>query len=335
MKNARPQPSDLDIPSSFGLTHSSFIDNPEKNPDLNSLKAPEFIINQGLVWEIESPSCFIMPRLSAFFAPKHPVRADGSSFLGSLPRLLVRLCLACLMFAAAAFPAHGLQAVFNAATDIPVTASSYTATGKATFTLNFAPTPGTNLTVIKNTGLPFITGQFSNLANGAMVELPFDNKIYRFIAWYYGGQGNNDLVLLWPHTGLASWGSNQYGQLGDGTTTYRSVPGRVEQEGVLQGKTIVQVDHGGRHSLALCSDGTVAAWGDNTSFQLGAGIRLGSQVPVAVLTAGSSALAGKTVVSIAAGGDHNLALCSDGTVVAWGSKGNGVTGSLLSSTFFQ
>ena len=66
--------------------------------------------------------------------------------------------------------------------------------GEATCTLGFAPTPGTNLTVIKNTGLPFISGQFSNLANEATVNLTHDGTTYPCVAWYYGGEGNNDLV---------------------------------------------------------------------------------------------------------------------------------------------
>ena len=43
---------------------------------------------------------------------------------------------------------------------------SYAASGDVDLTLNFAPEPGTNLTVVKNTGLPFIDGTFSNLPNG-------------------------------------------------------------------------------------------------------------------------------------------------------------------------
>jgi alpha-tubulin suppressor-like RCC1 family protein len=212
-----------------------------------------------------------------------------------------------------------LTATFNAAADVPLTTSSYTASGDATFTLNFAPEPGTNLTVVKNTGLPFIAGTFNNLANGAAVNLSFNGSTYPFIAWYYGGEGNNDLVLLWPYTGVAAWGRNQYGQLGDNTTTQRIAPVAVDQSGLLSGETIVQVVRQQYHSLALTSKGQVYAWGDNAVGQLGDNTKTQRHEPVAVNTAsGTSALFGKTVVSITAGWGHSLALCSDGTLAAWG-----------------
>ena len=80
------------------------------------------------------------------------------------------------------------------------------------------------------------------------------------------------------------------------------------------------------HSLALLSNGTAMAWGDNENGQLGIGykeVKKGqeielveiekSAVPVAV-----KELTGATAVS--AGGRRSLALLSDGTVMAWGSN---------------
>ncbi len=79
---------------------------------------------------------------------------------------------------------------------------------------------------------------------------------------------------------------------------------------------MVAISAGTYHSLALCSDGTVAAWGLNNVGQLGNNSTGPSFVPVAVTTTG--ALSGKTVVAVSAGWIHSLALCSDGTLVAWG-----------------
>jgi hypothetical protein len=120
---------------------------------------------------------------SVFYQPKDQARS-GRRFLATGFRLgITRLLLASFALCTTVLNAQGLVATFNTAADVPVTASSYTATGEATFSLNFAPTPGTNLTVIKNTGLPFISGQFSNLANGATVNLTHDGKTYPFVAW--------------------------------------------------------------------------------------------------------------------------------------------------------
>ncbi|GGD97735.1 S-layer homology domain-containing protein [Paenibacillus nasutitermitis] len=72
-------------------------------------------------------------------------------------------------------------------------------------------------------------------------------------------------------------------------------------------RELVRIAAGGSHSLALDSDGTVVAWGNNAHGQ--------SSVP--------DGLTG--VMSVAAGGNHSLALKSDGTVVAWGFNFSGQT----------
>ena len=189
--------------------------------------------------------------------------------------------------------------------------------------LNFAPPAGTNLTVVKNTGLGFINGTFSNLAQGQIVTLSYGGVNYPFVASYYGGTGN-DLVLQWANVRPVAWGQNTYGQLGDNSVTNRLLPVNVLTTGALSGKTVIAVAAGNVHSLALCSDGTLAAWGYNGSGQLGNNGTTNSSVPVAVNKAG--VLAGKTVVAMAVGGSHSLALCSDGTLAAWGYNTSGQLG---------
>src|SRR5690606_27370837 len=82
---------------------------------------------------------------------------------------------------------------------------------------------------------------------------------------------------------------------------------------------VVAVAAGGYHSLALKSDGTVWAWGDNTHGQLGNGTYNSSSFPVQVKN-----LTG--VIAIAAGENHSLALKSDKTVWAWGANNYGQLG---------
>ncbi len=43
--------------------------------------------------------------------------------------------------------------------------------------------------------------------------LSYGGAIYSFVANYYGGSGN-DLVLVWANNRAFAWGYNYYGQLG-------------------------------------------------------------------------------------------------------------------------
>jgi len=87
------------------------------------------------------------------------------------------------------------------------------------------------------------------------------------------------------------------------------------------------IEAGGWHSLVVCSDSTVKAFGENATGELGDGTTTDSNVPV-------TAIGLSSIVSVSCGGDqleaHSLALKSDGTVWSWGSNiygglGNGTT----------
>ncbi len=76
-----------------------------------------------------------------------------------------------------------------------------------------------------------------------------------------------------------AWGSNAYGQLGDGTTTDRSSPTLVTG---LSGITITGISSSATHSLAIDNTGKAYAWGLNTSGQLGDGTTTNRLSPVLV-----------------------------------------------------
>ncbi len=103
---------------------------------------------------------------------------------------------------------------------------------------------------------------------------------------------------------LWAWGSNSYGQLGDGTTVDRLSPVRV-------GSGYVSVAAGGHHTLALKVDGTLWAWGSNGAGQLGDGTTEARLSPVQV---------GSGFGSVTAGYFHSAALKTDGTLWAWGTS---------------
>ncbi|WP_018800895.1 RCC1 domain-containing protein [Salinispora arenicola] len=131
------------------------------------------------------------------------------------------------------------------------------------------------------------------------------------------GGGVHNLAVTSAGTALA-WGDNFWGQLGDGSTTRSRTPVAVN---VPAGTTITAVAAGQGHSLAVTSAGTVLAWGDNSSGQLGDGTATDSSTPVAV-----DVPAGTTVTAVAAGGLHSLAVTSGGDVLAWGANGSGQLG---------
>jgi len=110
------------------------------------------------------------------------------------------------------------------------------------------------------------------------------------------------------------WGTNQFGQLGDGTLIDKSAP--VDVTGLTGA---VQITAGDSHSCALLADGTAKCWGYNSDGQLGNGTTTDSQVPVVVpgLTA---------AVQITAGDSHTCALLADGTAKCWGYNAEGALG---------
>ena len=222
-------------------------------------------------------------------------------------------------------PGGIVSATYTTGLEIPVTAASYTASGKPlNVTLQFAPVAGTELRVVNNTGTAFITGTFAGLPQGQLIELDYAGTKYPFVANYYGGNGN-DLVLVWAANQIYSWGLNGYGVLGDLSTTDRSVPVPVASSSPLFSKTVLSVIPGAYHALALCADGTLASWGSNGYGQLGNGSNTSRTAPGLVTTTGTP-LTGRTVIAVAAGENHSLALCTDGTVVAWGENNSGQLG---------
>ncbi|BDR53364.1 hypothetical protein KIM372_12710 [Bombiscardovia nodaiensis] len=118
---------------------------------------------------------------------------------------------------------------------------------------------------------------------------------------------------------IYAWGRNDSGQLGDGTTTDRNVPIQVQTP---SGKKFTKVVAGANSSYAFCEDGTVYAWGWNTSGQLGIGNMSNQLTPIA-LPVPTGASAYKQIIP---GGRHTLAVTADGTAWAWGSNAYGQLG---------
>lgn len=129
---------------------------------------------------------------------------------------------------------------------------------------------------------------------------------------FAGGKGHS--VALKADGTVWTWGLNDKGQLGNGTTTNTKVPAPLAS---ISGAT--SIASGYQHTLALKSDGTVWAWGLNNYGELGDGTTTDRSAPVQV-----SSLTGVTF--IVAGDYHNFALKGDGTLWAWGQNTNSKLG---------
>ena len=112
-----------------------------------------------------------------------------------LPRTLLAGAAVFVFMSAQTF-AGVLSAHYATGAEVPVSSSGFTATDKSVdLTLNFEPTDGRDLMLVRNTGPGFIRGEFSNLAHGQIVTLQYRGVSYHFVANYYGGEGR-DLVLM-------------------------------------------------------------------------------------------------------------------------------------------
>jgi alpha-tubulin suppressor-like RCC1 family protein len=74
-----------------------------------------------------------------------------------------------------------------------------------------------------------------------------------------------------------TWGDNDFGQLGDGTTAESEVPLKVKEL-----KKVVEISAGPFFSLALQEDGKVFSWGQNNNGQLGDRTNKNRKTPVKV-----------------------------------------------------
>jgi YD repeat-containing protein len=112
------------------------------------------------------------------------------------------------------------------------------------------------------------------------------------------------------------WGSNDSGQLGDGTTADSDTPVAVA------GLTLdtVAIAAGMYHTASIDTDGAVWSWGYNGVGQLGDGTNTTPTTPVKAIGLTLDAIA------VAAGSYHTVALDTGGAVWTWGYNGWGQLG---------
>jgi alpha-tubulin suppressor-like RCC1 family protein len=126
--------------------------------------------------------------------------------------------------------------------------------------------------------------------------------------------GGSHSCALGPGGGLACWGLNSVGQLGDGEGGSQPTPKAVE--GLVD---LVDISGGKEFTCAAMGDGQLSCWGQGYGGQLGDGLGLPSKVPTSVLVEGS-------VSDFDVGAEHACAIDDGGDVYCWGSGSNGKLG---------
>ena len=95
---------------------------------------------------------------------------------------------------------------------------------------------------------------------------------------------------------VVAWGSNSYGQIGDGSNIDKNVPIYVMKNGTERLSQITMIASGGHHGYALTNQGTVYAWGNNQVNQLGCGDSDTHYYPKLVIDANGTTVSNITAI---------------------------------------
>lgn len=191
------------------------------------------------------------------------------------------------------------------------TTQTYTATGtytdgttKALTGLTWSTKSGGS-TVVQVTSAGIVSGRAigtdsviaTQPATGTVAAVSGSVDVTAIAPWTQVAAGGNQTIALKTDGRLYSWGLNIQGQLGDGTNTLRNTPVTVAGNSTIW----KQVAVGDSFAVAIRTDGTLWAWGNNLFGQLGQGDQVPRTVPTQVGTA-------KNWTYVAVGKSHVVAL---------------------------
>jgi len=126
--------------------------------------------------------------------------------------------------------------------------------------------------------------------------------------WKQASSGGYCVAAIKIDGTLWCWGTNDYGNLGDNTTTRRSSPVQT----IALGSNWKQVSTSGDYTAAIKNDGTLWLWGSNNQGQLANNTTTQSNSPVQTVTFGTN------WKQVSAGSQHMAAIKNDGTLWTWG-----------------
>ena len=121
--------------------------------------------------------------------------------------------------------------------------------------------------------------------------------------------GSHHSLVLTSEGEVFSWGQNNCGQIGTGTTTNQSTPKKIVygHASKCSHAVAIKIACGQTSSMLVLDSGEVFGWGYNGNGQLGLGNNINQLSPCRV-----SALNGLVIVKVVCGYAHTLALTDEG-----------------------
>ncbi|XP_019845780.2 probable E3 ubiquitin-protein ligase HERC2 [Bactrocera dorsalis] len=154
-------------------------------------------------------------------------------------------------------------------------------------------------------------GQLGGL-EGSRIKTPTPCEALSLLRPVQLAGGEQTLFAVTPDGKCFATGYGSGGRLGVGGTDSWAIPTLI---GSLQHVFIkkVAVNSGGKHCLALTTEGEVYSWGEGEDGKLGHGNRMSYDRPKLI-----EDLTGIGIVDIACGSAHSAAITSSGHVLTWG-----------------
>ena len=207
---------------------------------------------------------------------------------------------------------------------------------------DFIAVSQSNMLAIKTDGTLWGWGnnQYGQIGNGTTTSYSSPIQIGSLTNWkqvslngeyisnnYFFSSGIQTNNTLW------TWGNNQYGQLGNGTTINYSSPIQVGSLTNWQ-----YVSSGVNVIYAIKNDGTLWAWGMNTVGQLGNGttVNYSSPIQIGALTNWKYITATCAINNLSDSiGSQTMAIKTDGTLWGWGNNQYGQLGIGAATAYYS